>query len=97
MGMIDGTTSQASAKPSNGVGAASSSREQARRLIAALVSDGRLFWRHSFTRSARHREQLRGRIAMDLHSSNTEWRSPAPPLVMVWTRPSASSPTSRTM
>lgn len=67
MGMIDGTTSQASAKPSNGVGAATSSREQARRLVAALVSDGRRFWRHSFTRSVRHREQLRGRIAMDLH------------------------------
>ncbi len=65
--MTDGTTLQASAKPSNGLAAQSTSREQARRLISALVSDGRRFWRYSFTRSVRHREQLRGRIAMDLH------------------------------
>lgn len=64
---MDGTASLATAKPSNGVVPPPSAREQARRLIAALVSDGRRFWRHSFTTSVREREQLRARIAMDLH------------------------------
>lgn len=37
------------------------------RLAAALAIDGLRFWRHSFTVRASDREQLRGRIAMDLH------------------------------
>ena len=65
--MTDGVTPLATTKLSDEVALPPLERGQARRLIAALVSDGQRFWRHSFTRSVRHREQLRGRIAMDLH------------------------------
>lgn len=40
---------------------------QAWRLAVAHATDGLRFWRHSFTRRASDREQMRGRIAMDLH------------------------------
>lgn len=60
-------SAQDSAKPSNTAGGGGSSLSKAWHLAAALVSDGWRFWRYSFTRSARTREQLRARMAMDLH------------------------------
>lgn len=65
--MTDMAIPQAKAKPSNSVGVAPSAPAQAWRLVSALASDGWRFWCHSFTRDARDREQLRARMAMDLH------------------------------
>lgn len=65
--MTDAALPQAKAKPSNSVQPPPSAIAQAWRLAAALASDGWRFWRHSFTRAARDREQLRARMAMDLH------------------------------
>lgn len=65
--MTDAALAQAKAKPSNSVSAPPPAIAQAWRLARALASDGWRFWRHSFTRDARDREQRRARMAMDLH------------------------------
>lgn len=62
-----GLSAGATAKPSNSVVPPPSAVRQAWRLASALASDGWRFWRYSFTRSTRAQEQLRARIAMDLH------------------------------
>lgn len=58
---------EGTASPSAASAPAFSTLAQGWRLAAALASDGWRFWRHSFTRGPRSREQLRARIAMDLH------------------------------
>lgn len=65
--MTEAAPVQASAKPSNSAAPPPPAVVQAWRLAAAVASDGWRFWRHSFTRGARDREQLRARMAMDLH------------------------------
>lgn len=58
---------KSTAKPSNGLNKSDPTLVQAWRLARALAMDGLRFWRHSFTRDARTREQRRARMAMDLH------------------------------